>query len=193
MPDHDDDGEVSAAVGLLRDFVNTREPQVGTEELSTPDALRDWCLARGLVPAGTTLQTADLERALDFREGLRAVLMAHAGHDPDPAALQRLNQLLAQLPLGLRFDGEGYRLTPLGDEPVAHAFAELADAVRQCSEDQTWQRLKVCARDSCRWAFYDASRNRVRRWCSMAGCGNHVKMKRAYARRTGASGRQQSE
>ena len=31
MPDHDDDGEVSAAVGLLRDFVNTREPQVGTD------------------------------------------------------------------------------------------------------------------------------------------------------------------
>jgi predicted RNA-binding Zn ribbon-like protein len=41
----------------------------------------------------------------------------------------------------------------------------------------------VCDRDTCRWAFYDASRNQARRWCSMAGCGNHIKMHRAYAAR----------
>ena len=45
---------------------------------------------------------------------------------------------------------------------------------------EEWTRLKVCARDSCRWAFYDTSRNRSGRWCSMAGCGNIVKMRRAY-------------
>jgi predicted RNA-binding Zn ribbon-like protein len=55
--------------------------------------------------------------------------------------------------------------------------------MRQSTEDQTWERLKVCDRDSCRWAFYDTSRNRAGRWCSMAGCGNHIKMKRAYATR----------
>ncbi|MFI2651942.1 CGNR zinc finger domain-containing protein [Micromonospora fulviviridis] len=43
----------------------------------------------------------------------------------------------------------------------------------------------MCDRDTCRWAYYDASRNQARRWCSMAGCGNHVKMRRAYAVRRG--------
>ena len=38
--------------------------------------------------------------------------------------------------------------------------------------DGTWGRLKACAEDGCRWAFYDASRNQSGRWCSMAVCGN---------------------
>ena len=186
MTNPEDDDGVPRAVGLLRDFVNTREPQVGTDHFSTPEALRDWCLTHDLVPAGTTFGPRDLEQAIDVREGLRAVLTAHAGHEQDVAAVERLNQLLAQHPVGLVFEVDHYRLAALGDSRIAPVFAGLADAVRQCSEDQTWQRLKVCARDTCRWAFYDASRNRVRRWCSMAGCGNHVKMKRSYARRTGA-------
>ena len=73
-------------------------------------------------------------------------------------------------------------------DPVGQALGQLLDAVRQTSQDGTWPRLKVCARDTCRWAFYDASRNQVRRWCSMAGCGNHVKMKRAYATRKARAG-----
>jgi predicted RNA-binding Zn ribbon-like protein len=36
-------------------------------------------------------------------------------------------------------------------------------------------------------AFSDSSRNRSGRWCSMASCGNIVKMRRAYRARTGAS------
>ena len=35
-----------------------------------------------------------------------------------------------------------------------------------------WNRLKVCPNDDCAWAFYDESRNRSRRWCSMNVCGN---------------------
>jgi predicted RNA-binding Zn ribbon-like protein len=66
---------------------------------------------------------------------------------------------------------------------VAPAVAGLLTAIDRAERDQTWERLKVCARDTCRWAFYDASRNRSGRWCSMAGCGNHIKMKRAYAAR----------
>lgn len=63
-------------------------------------------------------------------------------------------------------------------------MARLLDAVRQAGEDRTWPRLTVCELATCRWAFYDASRNQARRWCSMARCGNHVTMRRAYAART---------
>ncbi|MBW3563024.1 MAG: CGNR zinc finger domain-containing protein, partial [Actinobacteria bacterium] len=38
------------------------------------------------------------------------------------------------------------------------------------------ERLKVCRSDTCRWAFYDSSRNRSGKWCDMAVCGNRTKV-----------------
>jgi len=49
----------------------------------------------------------------------------------------------------------------------------------------TWPRLKACANDTCQWAFYDISKNRSGRWCTMDACGNLMKA-RAYRRRRAA-------
>jgi predicted RNA-binding Zn ribbon-like protein len=186
MSNPDASGRVPPAIELVRDFVNTREPQVGTDELATPAALREWCAARALVLPGARMDAADLDHALAVREGLRTVLMGHAGDDVDERAVDRLNGALSTGSVGVQFDASGFRVVPTAPTALAQTLAALADAVRQSCEDHTWRRLKVCARATCRWAFYDASRNQVRRWCSMAGCGNHVKMKRAYARRAQA-------
>jgi predicted RNA-binding Zn ribbon-like protein len=48
-------------------------------------------------------------------------------------------------------------------------------------------RLRVCANSHCGLFFYDNSRTRRRRWCSMAVCGNRSKVA-AFARKH-ASGR----
>jgi len=178
-----EDDAVSPAARLVRDFINTREPQIDDESLNTLDDLRGWFAERHLLAANAQLDAVDLAAATAVREGLRAVLLGHAGHASESGAVDALNDTLADLPVELRFTDQGYRLVSGVDRPFGHAVAHLADAIRQCSEDGTWPRLKVCARDSCRWAFYDASKNKVRRWCSMAGCGNHIKMKRAYATR----------
>jgi predicted RNA-binding Zn ribbon-like protein len=47
------------------------------------------------------------------------------------------------------------------------------------------ERVKECPHEEggCGWLFYDASKNRSRRWCDMADCGSRVKMRRMYARR----------
>ncbi|WP_199424363.1 CGNR zinc finger domain-containing protein [Actinotalea solisilvae] len=176
---------VPRAVGLVRDFVNTYEPQVDAESVGDPAVLGRWLVERGLAAPGTALHAADVVRAHVVREGLRSVLLDHAGHEPDPAALAALNATLAASPVTLAFAPGGHRIVALDGDGLAPALAGLLDAVREAAEDQTWGRLKVCARDTCRWAFYDASRNQARRWCSMAGCGNTVKMRRAYAARTG--------
>ncbi|MFI6043666.1 CGNR zinc finger domain-containing protein [Nocardia sp. NPDC051321] len=47
----------------------------------------------------------------------------------------------------------------------------------------TWPRLKACREPSCRWAFYDHSRNHGRTWCSMNVCGNRVKVRASQRRR----------
>jgi len=40
----------------------------------------------------------------------------------------------------------------------------------------------------CQWAFYDRSKNRSGRWCSMRTCGNRTKT-RAYRTRRRAGDR----
>jgi len=45
------------------------------------------------------------------------------------------------------------------------------------------ERLKACENKACILYFYDTSRNRQRRWCSMDTCGNRVKASRHYHRR----------
>jgi predicted RNA-binding Zn ribbon-like protein len=183
-----DDEQVPPPVRLIRDFVNTYEPQVDKEFLPTSDALRDWLAEQHLVPAGAPVADSDLTTALVVREGFRNVLLGHAGHDPDPAAMDALRAALAELPMRLDFDTSSYRLISIRTDAFGQALGQLLDAVRQTTQDGTWLRLKVCARDTCRWAFFDASRNQVRRWCSMAGCGNFVKMRRASVTRKARAG-----
>ena len=53
------------------------------------------------------------------------------------------------------------------------------------------QRVKVCPgvpgqAVPCAWLFYDATRSRTRRWCSMGDCGGAVKARRQSERRRAA-------
>jgi predicted RNA-binding Zn ribbon-like protein len=176
----------SAAVALLCGFVNTLDREEGSDQLADADATGRWCAARGLLAPDDRLTAAEHRRVLELREGLRRALQQHAGsgvvdgeaEDPELAAL---NRALATLPIRVRFDGSGgLRLAGNGG---AAAVGALLDAVLRCQVNGDWERLKVCAEDSCRWAYFDASRNRSGRWCSMSECGNRVKMRRAYAAR----------
>lgn len=108
---HDEEARVPPAVRLVRDFVNTYEPQVDEEALTAPERLRDWFADRGLVPADARLRPADLALAITVREGLRSVLLGHAGHRADPAALADLDRALAAVPVRMTFaDGaHGWR------------------------------------------------------------------------------------
>jgi predicted RNA-binding Zn ribbon-like protein len=186
-----DETAVPAAARLVRDFVNTYEPQVDKESLTSPGAVATWFAERGLLRPDARLRRADLAVAVTLREGLRAVLLGNAGHPSDPAAVRRLDAALAAVPVRLSLSSGAPRLVPPPGRPFDEALAGLLEAIRRCAEDQQWARLKVCDRDTCRWAYYDSSRNQARRWCSMAGCGNYVKMRHAYATRrsrtTGAS------
>lgn len=52
--------------------------------------------------------------------------------------------------------------------PIARAMADLL-----CDDDFT--DVKACEGPSCTLLFVDRTRGRVRRWCSMAVCGNRAK------------------
>ena len=63
------------------------------------------------------------------------------------------------------------------------------EGIRVAQRDDDWKRLKVCARGTCRWAFYDHSRNNSSRWCASSICGAREKSRRAYRRRVGRTSR----
>ncbi|ASF06270.1 CGNR zinc finger domain-containing protein [Nocardia brasiliensis] len=139
----------------------------------------------GLVDAG------GLQRALYLREGLRA-LLAENNAAPvtsprpdglDPQAFQKCRTLTDMLPLVLDITGPQPRLVPHTDDPVDFALATMLADVFAAVSAGTWTRMKACREPSCRWAFYDHSRNRGRTWCSMNVCGNRVKVRASHRRR----------
>ena len=66
-----------------------------------------------------------------------------------------------------------------GDTTITALLADVHRA--QASGD--WVRLKACANPDCQWIYYDSSRNRSGRWCSMNECGEVMKA-RAYRQRS---------
>jgi predicted RNA-binding Zn ribbon-like protein len=53
-------------------------------------------------------------------------------------------------------------------------------------------RIRQCNDDHCGWLFFDVSKNRSRRWCSMKDCGNRAKARRHY-RKTRTGTKQEGE
>jgi len=44
-------------------------------------------------------------------------------------------------------------------------------------------RIKQCPGRDCGWLFFDATKNKNRRWCEMEVCGNRAKQRRLRQRR----------
>jgi predicted RNA-binding Zn ribbon-like protein len=160
------------SAALVRDFVNTRDVEGGTDDFASVDGLSDWCRSAGLLDEASAASESDRRLAVELREALRSVLLSH--HDGAQPADPDLDRLASRLPLRLTFPSGGPRLTPV-DSGVRGALAEVVAAVQESVADGSWSRLKACASDTCTWAFYDESRNRSRTWCSMQVCGNRAK------------------
>jgi predicted RNA-binding Zn ribbon-like protein len=172
---------------LVQRFVNSVDLESGEDELSSPEALRDWFAERGLMRADERATPADLRRALDVREGLRAVLMANNGQALDVDRVERLDQAVARAGVRVRFrpDADPELVPEAGG--VDGALARLMAIVAAAVEHGRWERLKACPRDVCRWAFYDNSKNRSGRWCRMEECGNIEKARAFRERKRGTA------
>jgi len=166
---------------LVRTFLNTVDLESGEDDLASPAQLAGWLKERGLLAASTNLGATDLSAAIQFRETLREVLESNAGHADAARAGSRLDQIAAQVPMRVQLGGHA-RLEPEGRDGMQAAIGRLLGIAYDAALDGTWQRLKVCRNDTCRWAFYDSSRNHSGAWCTMAICGNRMKG-RAFRRR----------
>jgi predicted RNA-binding Zn ribbon-like protein len=120
------------------------------------------------------------------RPSLRLAPRPSFGIAPRPSLGLAPRPSLGIAPSGGGFAWEWYEVDGALDLPVWIVARSAADLLM--SADLT--RVRKCASEKCDWLFLDASRNRSRRWCDMAVCGNRAKARRNYARRrdTAAAG-----
>jgi predicted RNA-binding Zn ribbon-like protein len=174
------------AMHLLQDFVNTNDVEGGEDALGSPELLRDWLAERGLVDRSDGVPDAAWRRAIEVREGLRALGRANNGEPLDRERLAAMNRAAAEVPVLVGIDAGDWRLRP-AEAGVDGFLGGVLSTLARAMADGSWSRVKSCRNDTCRSLFYDHSRNRSGTWCSMAICGSRMKS-RAYRSRQRAAG-----
>jgi predicted RNA-binding Zn ribbon-like protein len=182
----DDEGLKPAPGPLVtvQEFVNSKNVMRGSDELADAGEASAWLVARGLLEGDEDLTETERRRLVEFREGLRGLLVAHNGEAgvQGPPGIETLNDLAAASPVRVVFGPAGEpRLHP-ATRGASGVMGRVLAALHQAAAEGTWPRLKACRNEGCQWAFYDASKNRSGRWCTMEICGSRSKM-RAYRRR----------
>jgi predicted RNA-binding Zn ribbon-like protein len=126
-----------------------------------------------------------LAAARALRAAIQSLFTARAiGAAPPRGALARLNRALAaalgHAELAATGDGFGWRWV---GAPAAldRPLWPLARAAAALLTDPDLARVRLCAGADCRWLFLDLTKNRTRRWCTMALCGNRAKVHRFRA------------
>jgi len=168
----------------LRCFIEQGTPHPTGDEIGTPDQLRDWMRTRGLLDRGAIVSAEAHRQALQLRKALRDFI-----ETPPEARARRLevttalSQAGAVFPVVVQARGDGgIRLEPAsGAGGLGRILAELHCLDQVGGLD----RLKMCASNECRWAFYDRSKPGNRRWCSSMLCGNREKTRNYRSRKRG--------
>jgi predicted RNA-binding Zn ribbon-like protein len=184
------------------DFLNSLAIPVDIEVewLASGEDLLAWSKQAGLVPDDVldtfrnNVDSAELDavatQARDLRDWFKPFVYKYMGRPLEPGALRKLeplNQLLAReqefgqivvqdrrRPGETRISGLAWRPQRRWQSPESLLFPlarSLADLV--CTEDFT--HVKACEGTECTLLFVDRTRGHVRRWCSMAVCGNRAK------------------
>jgi predicted RNA-binding Zn ribbon-like protein len=123
-------------------------------------------------------------RAIELREAIyRIFTIIFEGQSPVQEDLAVFNKYLGEAMMRSQIvkTQDGYRWDMTANKtqldwilnPVIRSAADLlvSEEIRQ---------VKRCADPTCGWLFLDISRNRSRRWCDMADCGNRAKASRFY-------------
>lgn len=173
---------------LALDLLNTRARTTNGEAIeywhSDGDVLR-WLEQQGVIPAPAGAAPVDQDALLSQAKALRElahrliVQRKEGGEAADPCSLNEYLHAYRSAP-HLERDGEGNLvLTRLacGDTPTS-LLGPAAEAVAELLIEADFSLVKQCEHPECVLWFYDRTRARRRRWCSMSLCGNRQKAAR---------------
>lgn len=181
------DAYTDLSVVTAVDLVNTLDRSSGDDRLTRTDDLAAF-LAAHRDSYRRPLTPTDVEEVRGLRDRLRQVFTVH----DEGFVVGLLNGLLAEasaLPQLTDHDGEPWHLhfTPPESSLVAHMAAEAAMGLIIVIRDHGLDRLRVCSATGCSRVFVDTSRNRSRRYCDPATCGNRTNVAAYRARQRAAA------
>ncbi|MBM7584613.1 putative RNA-binding Zn ribbon-like protein [Bacillus pakistanensis] len=124
-----------------------------------------------------------LKQAIEIREAMYRIFKSISkGTIPHPPDLVRFNESVSHFYQNLHVihENDHYTLKFKHTEKNLDTMLPpiLKSAVELLVSKNDLERVKQCEGDPCGWLFFDTSRNRSRRWCSMADCGNRAKARR---------------
>lgn len=192
---------IAGSVGL--DFLNSIATPVDmpVDWISTGEDYLAWLQSAGLA---TEADAAGIRKAISARELDSASVQARSlrewfrgfVHERQGRALPRSAfEELGRLNEALEGDELHWKLAPLkpgkSRDAASHIPFEMAlqrrwssskslllpvaEAIAQCVCACDFRYIKQCEGAACTLLFFDDTRRRARRWCSMAICGNRAK------------------
>ena len=132
---------------------------------------------RNLLMENERFTDADRETYLELRDAIRNLILAGDDDPVSPLDAEAIDRI--GLAAGLHPHLHAARaptLEPRGTG-VAAAYGKIVAIAFVSAFDGSFDHLKLCADQTCRSAFYDRSKNRSGRWCSMSTCGNRAKVR----------------
>jgi predicted RNA-binding Zn ribbon-like protein len=156
---------------IVQSFVNADFAQ--RPDLDGTAALARWLAHWSLLPDDARVDVSGLERAVEVREALRALIIANYGSAVHEAFAVRLDNVAKATSIRVRFDLVGRTRFEAAADDLDGAFGRLFGIVAAAQLDGSWERMKVCSREPCHAAFYDFSPNRSALYCQL-GCGSRT-------------------
>ena len=125
-------------LGLVQAFVNTVDLQDGPEELSDPNTLKAWLVAKGLLDGAPPVDASDLKHAIALREAIRSVIGANSGSKVYPVDIATLNEAAAASGLRMRFGVDGKPKLEPEATGVVGAMGRIVAAMYAAMEGEDW-------------------------------------------------------
>lgn len=174
---------------LVRSFLSLHDHERGNPDglPPSPESLRWWLGSRGLVGSGDLVRDQDLAWALRVRDALTAKVRENMGDPRDTEATALLNRAAEETGLRVCFgcaDGNPIHVDASG---VRGAIGRILGSAFLAELDGRWERFRICHDPGCTAVFFDRSKNKSGKWCSMSSCGNRAKV-RAFRERQAAAG-----
>lgn len=163
---------------LLEGFLNTCSGELGFDDFDSAASTELWLREFGLWTGARKLTSKQHEQLVQFRRNLRAWIL-------DARAAQPLNDSLADVSFRAEFGSTGTVGVAATGDALQRVLGGLTDVISQSQQEGTWDRFKCCELPTCGWAFYDSTRSRTKRWCSMKTCGSRHKAREYYKRKRG--------
>jgi predicted RNA-binding Zn ribbon-like protein len=143
-----------------------------------------WLMATGLVDRFVAVGKRQVEEVVLLREAVHAVAEAiFEGAALPVDAVTRINEIAARRVEVPQLDARSGSKSIKFGASFDGALSKIAIDAIELFGGSSRNRISRCQQAECGMLFFDGSRGRRRRWCSMDRCGSRAKAQNVKARR----------